>query len=175
MPSARAEKPSRVESIVEWQIDATPIRVRIVAAVQFIAFGAMDLMAGTGAVSDRPAGLRSPRLPRQGEEVLDLEPASIAGTAPWMPPEWAGPQQLQCYVSGATINPTGIEGRAVNVPLEGLQVTACRPKNRFTRGRHATARWALVVTGDAQQLTLIGPWLTLAWLGHLGGWAEPPR
>lgn len=90
-----------------------------------------------------------------------------------MPPPWAGRQAITCFNRRAAINPTGFEGPGVTLPLAQLGIAQCRAKSRLTRGRYATAHWVLALTGENQELTVAGSWLTLAWLGHLGQWPEP--
>lgn len=163
-----------VAEVVEWSVDPTPVRVRVAGVGQLVGSVFVELMSGAGAGPvSRPPSLARPRLPGAADERLDLELAFLEGTAPWMPPLWAGRQAIECFTTRAAINPTGFDGRDITVPLTGLRVIGCRAKSGFVRGRHATAQWVLDLTGEGQQLTVTGPWLTLAWLGHLGGWPEP--
>lgn len=164
----------RVSDAVDWSVDPTPVRVRVAGVGQLVASILLELLsgAGVGPVS-RPPSLAGPRLPERADEQLGLEPAFVEGAAPWMPPQWAGRQTIECYDTRAVINPTGFEGRDVTVPLTDLRVIRSHAKSRLVRGRHATAQWVLDLTGESQQVTITGPWLTLAWLGYLGGWPEP--
>ena len=164
----------RVAEIVEWSVDPTPVRVRAVGVGPLVGSFFTELVSGAGAGPvARPPRLARPRLPRAADERLDLEFAFMEGNAPWMPPLWAGRQAIECFATRAAINPTGFDGRDITVPLSELRVVGCRAKSRFVLGRHATAQWVLDLTGEGQHLTVAGPWLTLAWLGHLGGWPEP--
>ena len=58
------------------------------------------------------------------------------------------------------------------MPLDQLRIARahCRSGRRPTR--HAHAPWTLTLTGEGT-VDVHGPWLALAWIGHLAGWPEP--
>jgi hypothetical protein len=172
--SVQKASTARVRDALEWSVDPAPVRVRVGGVGQFVGSMFLELLSGAGAGPvARPASLTNPRVPEGADELLELEPAFLEGAAPWMPPLWAGRQAVRCFSTHAAINPTGFDGRDVTIPLTGRRVIGCHAKKRLVRGRHATAQWVLDLAGEGQPFTVTGPWLTLAWLGHLGGWPEP--
>jgi hypothetical protein len=63
------------------------------------------------------------------------------------------------------------------LPLDRLRVTSAVSLDRGDR-RQARSLWSLSVTGGDEDLDMFdiqSTWLTLAYLGTLAGWPEPPR
>ena len=114
------------------------------------------------------------RLPITTTKELGLERAVVEGSAIFMPPEWAGPQPLSLYTDRATIwVPSGLSSVEKLVPLSDFRIARAQaPASRWFP-KCATAEWELVLVSGEQQLVVRGSWLTLAWLGYLGEWAEP--
>jgi hypothetical protein len=163
-----------VDEVVSWTVRRTPARVRAAGLGQFLVRIVVEAFS-YGGFPELPDALRRQRLPASGADPLNLAPAFIDGHANWLPPSWAGKQMVSCGWDAATINPKGFDGTQFQIPLTTLRVMGARPTTRWSGHRHATARWALTLTDGADTLTLTGPWLTLAWIGHLGNWPEPPR
>jgi hypothetical protein len=163
-----------VDEVVSWAIRPTPARVRAAGVGQFLVRIVAEAFS-YGGFPERPDALRRQKLPASRAEPLNLAPAFMDGHANWLPPSWAGKQMVSCGWDAATINPKGFDGSQFQIPLTTLRVTSARPTTRWSGHRHATARWVLTLTDGADTLTLTGPWLTLAWIGHLGNWPEPPR
>lgn len=166
-------KPERIADVVEWHVDPTPKWVLAWGATKLTFSSLFGLISGGSHTVVWPAELLTPRLCMDDEDALALEPSFLEGSAPWMPQAWAGSQLLQCHMDRVTINPTGLEGREVVVPLSSLHLESAHPRHGSRHARHATAQWEMRLTGQKAALTLTGPWLTLAWLGHLAKWPEP--
>ena len=162
-----------IDEVVSWSVDPNPAWVRAVGVGQFLV-EAVLAFTSYGSVG-RPEALRRRRLPVTQTEPIHLAPAFVEGEANWLPSPWAGRQLVECGLNGATINPKGFEGSDVQIPLCRLLITDARPKTRWSRRRYATANWVVTLTEGADRVALTGPWLTLAWIGHLANWPEPPR
>jgi hypothetical protein len=162
-----------IDEVVSWRVDPTPVWVRAAGVGQFLV-EAVLAFPSFGSVG-LPDALRRRRLPATQNERIDLAFAFVEGEANWLPPPWAGRQGVECGLNGATINPKGFEGSDVQIPLSRLRITDARPKTRWSRQRYATANWVVTLTEGADSVALTGPWLTLAWIGHLANWPEPPR
>lgn len=167
-------KQQPIEEVVSWSVDPTPVLVRAAGLGQFLVRVALELASGAGATAvERPEALHRRRLPATQTEPINLAPAFVEGEAIWLPPSWAGKQVVTCGLTAATINPKGDEGSDVQIPLSSLRIADARPKSRWSRRRNATANWVLTLTDGANNVALTGPWLTLAWIGHLANWPEP--
>lgn len=165
-----------IDAVGSWSVDSTPAWVRAAGAGQFLFRAVLEMGSGAGAGPvERPDALHRRRLPATQTEPINLTPAFVEGEADWLPPAWAGKQLVTCGWNAVTINPKGFEGSEVQVPLSRLAVTDAEPNTRWSRRRYATANWVLTLTEGANTVALTGPWLTLAWIGHLANWPEPPR
>lgn len=162
-----------IDKVVSWRVDPTPVWVRAAGVGEFLFELVLGLAAGTFSV-ERPDALRRPRLPATQAEPIKLGTAFVEGVGNWLPPHW-GKQRVTCGLKSVTINPKGSEGSDVQIPLGRLRVVDARPKTRWSRRRYATANWVVTLTEGADSVALTGPWLTLAWIGHLANWPEPPR
>ncbi len=157
----------RVSDVVTWQIQPPTMVVRSMNLV-------VDLInVALSAANHMPADALqgSPRTPQDLDEQVALEPVFIAGTALWMPAAWTGEQLVTMTQRGATIDPTGMATRAI--PLQELRLVHGTTRSRSRRPKHARAAWALAVSDGKHDLSVTGPWLSLAWMGHLAGWPEP--
>ena len=157
---------------VAWTVEPTPPEVAVVQGVAG-AVGVVWTLVTAG--SDAPsAGTPSWDLPGDPDAFGDLGRLRLSGTAPWLP---AGNRHLVRATSRDAWLGVGRGQRpSVRVPLEELRVTGARSLSRSRRPRHAAAPWELSLAGTRSELLLDGPWLSLAWLGHLAGWPEPtPR
>jgi hypothetical protein len=169
----RRPEPERIADVVTWHVDPTPKWVLAWGAAKLTFSGVFGLISGGSHTVVWPAELGTPRLGIDDEDALALEAAFLEGSAPWMPAAWAGPQLVECHRDRVTINPTGLAGREVVVPLSSLHLESAHPRREGRRARHATAPWEMRLTGQDTALKLTGPWLTLAWIGHLANWPEP--
>ena len=147
--------------------------VRAAGVGEFLIELGLGLSSGS-MLFELPYALRRPRLPDNETAPVDLPPSYVEGVGNWLPPHW-GKQGVACGLNAATINPKGFEGSDVEVPLRRLRITDARPKARWSRRRYATANCVVTLTEGADSVALTGPWLTLAWIGHLANWPEPPR
>lgn len=162
-----------IDEVVSWSVDPTPAWVRAAGVGQFLVEA---VLAATSYSSvGRPDALRRLRMPATQAEPIYLAPAFVEGEATWLPPSWAGRQLVECGLHGATINPKGLEGSDVQIPLSRLRIVDARPKTRWSRRRYGTANWVITLVDGTNSVALTGPWLTLAWIGHLANWPEPPR
>lgn len=165
-----------VDEVVSWSVDSTPVWVRAAGVGQFLVQAVLEVASGAGAGPvDRPDALRRRRLPVTQTELMNLAPAFVEGEADWLPPSWAGKQLVTCGWDAVTINPKGFEGSEVQIPLARLSIADASPQTRWSRRRYPTANWVITLTEGANSVALTGPWLTLAWIGHLANWPEPPR
>ena len=159
-----------LSAAVAWTVDPTPPEVAAGRAVAGLA-GVLWTLATAGA--DSPGGTPSWDVPADPDAFADLGRLRLSGTAPWLP---AGNRHLVRATSRDAWLGAGRGQRpSVRVPLEDLRVTGARPLSRSRRPRHAAAPWELSLAGTRSELLLDGPWLSLAWLGRLGGWPEPAR
>ena len=154
---------------VAWTVDDTPPEVAAARGAAGVV-GVVWTLVTAG--SDAPsAGTPSWDLPTDPDAFGDLGRLRLSGTAPWLP---AGNRHLLRVTSRDAWVGTGRGERpSVRVPLEDLRVTAARSRSRSRRPRHAAAPWELDLAGTRSELLLDGPWLSLAWVGHLAGWPEP--
>jgi len=165
-----------VDEVVSWSVDPTPVWVRAAGVGQFLVQAVLEVGSGAGATPvERPDALRRCRLPATRTESINLAPVFVEGEADWLPPAWAGKQLVTCGWDAVTINPKGIGGSEVQIPLSRLSIADAEPKTRWSRRRYATANWVLTLTEGANSVVLTGSWLTLAWIGHLANWPEPQR
>jgi len=170
-----AQRPP-IDEVVSWGVDSTPVWVRAAGVGQFLVQAVLEFGSGAGAGPvERPDALRRRRLPSTQTEPIELAPVFVEGQADWLPPSWAGRQLVTCGWDAVTINPKGLERSDVQIPLSRLSITDARPSTRWSRRRYATATWVLTLTEGTNSVALAGPWLTLAWIGHLANWPEPPR
>lgn len=158
-----------VEDVVGWQVQQPTQLVRL--GRMTVTLVEMALAAGTYSSVDSLGG--RPRLPDDPTEDLPLDAVFIEGQAPWMPPPWTGKQLVGMTLEQATINPAGLDSTRRALPLRGLQITAARSRSRSRRPKHASAPWVIDVSDGHHTLVITGPWLSLAWLGHLANWPEP--
>jgi hypothetical protein len=163
----------RIADVVSWHVDPTPKSVLAWGAAKLTFSILFGFISGGSHTVEKPAQVRRPRLDVDEQDALPLEPAFLEGSAPWMPATWAGPQLVVCHLDRITINPTGLTGRDVAVPLSSLNLESARPHRARHRVRHATSPWELTLRGQDAALKLKGPLLTLAWVGHLAQWPDP--
>jgi|GEM_PF-4797023 len=90
-----------------------------------------------------------------------------------MPPEWAGPQEIVLTGEAATLTPHALHPGPRILPLQELKLIDAHGPERSWFPKCATAEWELALANDDVAVWISGPWLTLAWLGMLGGWPEP--
>ena len=172
----------RVADVVAWRVQRTPLPLRAArwaaaagGAVVAVALGLAGLLGGDASGlrelwPERPD--RPVMLPGDGRSVVGLPEVTAVGDVPWLPRPLLGPQPLVLAVDGAW-RVVGHGPRRVRVPVEDLVVVAATCRSRSTRRRHPTAPWRLRVRDADGVVELRGTWLSLAWLGHLGGWPEP--
>jgi hypothetical protein len=108
---------------------------------------------------------------------LKLDVPLVRGRASFMP-RFVDNQGLamEVYVDRATVTvPRGFETIELVSTSLGSQSWAFGACRAAGSRRAQTATWELILTSDdnEERITVMGPWLTLAWLAHLGGWAEP--
>ncbi|WP_298991356.1 hypothetical protein [uncultured Pseudokineococcus sp.] len=167
----RRRRPPLVADVVPWHVERTPVEL-VLGRSALAALGLAVALASTSSVDVEPPGA-GPRVPEDPQEQLHLGDAlTVHGSAPWLPRPALGPQSLRVDGRSASLTPLdGSSGRAL--PLADLVVTAATCHDRYRRRRRAGARWSLDVVGPGATATVTGPWLALAWLGHLADWPEP--
>jgi hypothetical protein len=162
----------RLGDLIEWRppvpssgvrrIGFDAIRGLVVVVAGVLAFGSngsLDL----GRVSRR-------RLPDDpGAEILDLSCRVTDGTAPWMPGPYADRPVLRMSSTTAWIQPPGLRPR-VELDLSRHRLTGMR--HLFSAPGPEGVVSAEIV-GPETQVTVRGPWIAIAWLGHLAGWPDP--
>lgn len=158
----------RVRDAVEWDVQPPTPSVRIGRAI----LGLLDVVSAAASSASASYG-GQPRLPLDPDDKVPVDPLFISGRAPWMPADWAGRQLVEMTSVRATINPAGMESTARELPLDDLRIARARPRHRSRRPKHPTASWVVELTDGEHTLTLTGPWLSVAWLGHLARWPEP--
>ena len=116
-------------------------------------------------------------LPADTRTVLDLDIPLVRGHASFMP-RYVDDLGLtmQVYIDRATVTvPRRLETVELVVPLAGFEVVGHRRLSGRWFPKGPTARWELdLASGDRDaRITVVGSWLTLAWLAYLGDWREP--
>jgi hypothetical protein len=118
---------------------------------------------------DSPAGLARKRLPRDPQEEIDGFACKVVGaTAPWMPSKYADPAWLRMSATGAWISPPGLP-RRINLDLTAYRLAQLLPDGRTGPADPCIA----TIAGQESEFKISGPWLAVAWLGHLAGWPDP--
>lgn len=116
-------------------------------------------------------------LPADTGTVLKVDIPFVRGRASFMP-RYVDELGLavEVYVDRVTVTvPRGFETVELVVPLAQFEVVGHRRLSGRWFPKGPTARWELILASDHgdERITVLGSWLTLAWLGHLGGWREP--
>ena len=157
-----------VRDVVAWTVEDTPPEVSAARGVAGVVSVVWTLAT---AGSDAP-GVQAPSwaLTDDADAFVDLGRLRLSGTAPWLP---AGRHLVRATQRDAWLAPDRGERPSVRVPLDQLRVAGALHRGRSRRPGHAGAPWELALSGPDSALTLDGPWLSLAWLGHLAGWPEP--
>lgn len=121
-----------------------------------------------------------PHLPTDPDARLALERILVeGGTAPWMPGSWADRPWIDLTTRKATVTLPGLRDQTDLEPRLLRITETTRIAN--ARAEHAPgARWRLRVAGvddDGNEINirLAGRWVSLCWLGYLGGWKDPSR
>lgn len=167
----------RIRDVVEWHVTRTPpeisLAARLANLVGFaVAVALQDSSGGLGGFDSRD--VPDPRLPVRTDQLIELAPPTITGTAPWLQTWRWGDQRVVADRGHAWLE-SGPGARTRPLPLDELVVRSARCRSWYRRRpRRADAVWELDLVGPDTGVRITGPWLSLAWLGHLGGWPEPP-
>ena len=147
---------------VAWTVEDPSPGVRAGRALGAV-FHAVSAVVTLGA--DAAGGARRPSwsVPADPAAYLDLGAVRLR----W--PEAAAAEEVRASQEGVWATPAGRPPR--RLPVESWQVVGAVPGSGHPR--HPEAEWQLAVTDGAERGTLTGPWLALAWIGHLAGWPEP--
>jgi len=174
----------RVQDVISWR---RPRRQRrgvresagaatgLVRAAVDLALSIANGNAPAGDVSS--LGDEPPRVPRDpAAPVPELPCVVVGGTAGWLrradgerPTLWAARERTWVAL------PTAAGGASDDVELDRTTLTL----RSLTLAPGEQGPWTLdgrctaTVTGPGTELVLEGPWLAIAWLGHLAGWRDP--
>jgi hypothetical protein len=86
-----------------------------------------------------------------------------------MPSKHADPATLHMSATAAWIVPPGIP-RRIELDLPTLRPTQLNRQRGLAR---LAGAWVATVVGEQTEIQLRGPWIAIAWLGHLGHWPDP--
>lgn len=130
---------------------------------------AANLGGGQGQV-DSPNALSRRHLPRDPhEEISGFACKVVDGTAAWVPSKDADPAWLRMSPTAAWITPPGL-ARRIDLDVPAHRLVQLSPDDR----RLGPAdRCVATITSEGAEFRVSGPWLAVAWVGHLGGWADP--
>ena len=117
------------------------------------------------------------RLPADPSTVLHVDIPLVRGHASFLPrfADDAG-VPLEVYGDRTTIAvPRGFETVEIVIPLSEFTLVGHRQLSGRWFPKGPTARWELTLASENgdEQITVMGRWLTLAWLAYLGDWPEP--
>jgi hypothetical protein len=162
-----------VAGTVSWTIQQrTGLRGFLARATEIIA--ALIALRSQGGWTLSPVNAR---VPTDLTVEMKLDSPLVRGSASFMPRYVDDDGTcVDVYADRATVAvPRRFETVDVVVPLSKFAPfdARCLSGGRYPKG--PTAEWELVLGSDdtGERVTVTAPWLTLAWLGHLGGWAEP--
>jgi hypothetical protein len=160
---------SQLEDIVAWRLERPTImwRLLIYAHRLLTALFLEFPSGGLGGFVPWAAGL-----PEDPEEAISTVELFAHGKAPWLSPI-AGKTFIEASRTKAWVNYFDSAEHRRYLPLDSLDLVSARPRIRSKRPRFKTAPWEARLTGPDQDVTIKGPWLSIAWLGTLAGWAEP--
>jgi hypothetical protein len=170
---------TRIDELCSWPIVT---RSQLFHAVFWAGSVEARIAAQRGFLDPRtdPHIVHVPRLPTDPDQRLALENILVeGGTAPWMPGTWTDRPWITMTTRGASVTPPGLRDRAALEPRLLRVTEATRVAN--AGAEHAPgARWRLRVDGvdgDGNEIDirLAGRWVSLCWLGYLGGWTDPSR
>jgi hypothetical protein len=123
-----------------------------------------------GAWGDIPSSAGRRRLPRDPDrQIRGFTSTVVGGTAPWMPGKHADRPLVHMSATTAWIAPPG-PPRRIDLDLPSLRLTRLIPDRDIvgpTDGCTAT------LVGPEVEIEVHGPWIAIAWLGHLGRWPDP--
>ncbi|WP_309063303.1 hypothetical protein [Streptomyces sp.] len=168
----------RIRDVVTWRPPSKRSRglrlARNVLGGLVWAFGAaIDLasnMVGGASQVDSPNALARKRLPCDPhEEISGFECKVVDGNAAWVPSRHADPAWLRMSATAVWITPPGLP-RRIELDVEAYRLVQLTPDDQ----RLGPAdRCVATITGQGVEFRISGPWLAVAWLGHLGGWPDP--
>ncbi|MFW5461121.1 hypothetical protein ACOCJ7_00980 [Knoellia sp. CPCC 206453] len=169
----RSRDEPTVVGTVSWTIHRrTGLRGFLARAIEIVA--ALIALRSQGGWTLSPVNARVPTDPTI---EMKLDSPLVRGKASFMP-RYVDDNGtfMAVYADRATVAvPRRFETVDVVVPLSAFAPfhARCLSGGRFPKA--ATAEWELVLGSDdtGERVTVTAPWLTLAWLGHLGGWPEP--
>lgn len=163
----------RIRDLINWREPkpaTTPAQIGNVAlhwvgiAIELVSG---VLSPGSGTPVDIPSAPGRQRLPRDpGEEIPGFRCTVVSGAAPWMPSEHADRATLHMSATAAWIVPPGIP-RRIELHPPTLRPTRLMPQ------RGLAGAWTATLVGEKTEIEVRGPWIAIAWLGHLGHWPDP--
>lgn len=128
------------------------------------------LSPGSATPADLPSMAARQRLPRDpSEEIRAFRCTVVGGTAPWMPSKHADRPTFHMSATAAWIVPPGVP-RRTDLDLASLRATHVL-RLRGIAGLAGDSR--ATVVGPQIEIEVLGPWIAIAWLGHLGHWPDP--
>jgi hypothetical protein len=110
------------------------------------------------------------RLPHDpSEQIPGFSCTVVGGTAPWLPSKHADRPMLHMSATTAWIVPPGLP-RRIDLDLQNLRAT----RLIADRGIAGLAGDCTATLLDREiEFQVRGPWIAIAWLGHLGRWPDP--
>jgi len=172
---------AKVRDVVAWTVDPnTAWRAWDVVLHDFLLTPASHgLPFRKTAQPANPGRGGARRLPADPDAIVWLGDLWIARSGGDQRPLYLDWPSLPLHVSQRApgVETSAIPGQRRYLPLDRLRVTSANSLDRGDR-RQARSLWSLSVTGgdeDLDTFDIQSTWLTLAYLGALAGWPEPPR
>ncbi len=131
----------------------------------------IDAAIGTsgGLFAGNPTLIARRHLPSDpAEEIKGFLCMVMTGTAPWMPSVHADRPLVRMSGSAAWVVPPGIP-RPVALDLAALRLVRLNTDRVVSMSDECTA----AIGGKGIDVEIRGPWIAIAWLGHLAGWPDP--
>jgi len=167
----RPDSTTPVTDLVGWTVQRRPLELTSGAWLAWGVGLALGFATNGSVAPDRPS--TQPHVPADPTALIPFPDAiKIRGTAPWLPKPALGEQDISVSSTSAWLEP-GWGHPEPEIPLEQLTILSSSCRDHYRRRRRPGARWTLEVGGEDAHATITGSWLSLAWLGHLGGWPEP--
>ena len=159
-----------LRNLVTWTVEESPPRARIGRLFRTVV-STIDTVASFGATAGASTG-PTWTLPADPDAYVDIGLVQVRGDAPWLLGGRVRRQRLQATQRAVMVSDTAGRRAPALVPVKELRIAHVRPRSGRRQSRHAEAPWTLALTGSGN-VDVHGPWLALAWIGHVAGWPEP--
>jgi len=165
-----------LDEIVEWNVRALSRFQRLLSGTFLsVAAAVVGFVLQSGGAFGWNAPVRRPRLKhvRQQSSVLPwVQISNVRGLLSVADGRRLG-QVESLRVLRDRVVVVGPDPEQELHGLESLRVTSAECTSRVFRGKREGARWRIRAADGPNSVELQGDWLSLAWMGHLFGWAEP--